>query len=212
MKNYLSAFCTFLLSLTCGLLITNAPSAWAEKADRDKPTTIEADTVTVDDLKKIQIFEGNVQLAKGTLLFRAEKIVVTQDDSGFQRSIATGGKTLPRFRQKREGRDDYIEGEAERIEYDAKTEKTDLFNRAWVKSGADEVRGQFISYDAKAESYVVTSGPNGTRAQSGSGERVRAVIQPRTKNNTPPASPIKPSQSMPLKTSPALVTSPSSAQ
>ena len=183
-----------LSCLALALLMSGSPAAQAEKADRDKPTNIEADTVTVDDIKKIQIFEGNVQLTKGTLIFRAERIVVTQDENGFQRSTSTGTKTLPRFRQKREGRDEYIEGEAERIEYDTKTEKTDFYDRAWVKSGIDEVRGQFISYDGKAENYVVTSGPNGTRAKPGSNERVRAVIQPRNTKpaNAVPASP-KPS-------------------
>lgn len=185
--------------IALAVLMSSAPAAYAEKADRDKPTNIEADTVTVDDIKKIQVFEGNVQLTKGTLIFRAERIVVTQDENGFQRSVSTGTKTLPRFRQKREGRDEYIEGEAERIEYDAKTEKTDFYNRAWVKSGMDEVRGQFISYDGKAENYVVTSGPDGTRAKPGSGERVRAVIQPRstTPANTPSSSTAPtPSQSL----------------
>lgn len=183
-----------LSCITLALLMSGSPAAQAEKADRDKPTNIEADTVTVDDIKKIQIFEGNVQLTKGTLIFRAERIVVTQDENGFQHSVSTGTNTLPRFRQKREGRDEYIEGEAERIEYDTKTEKTDFYTRAWVKSGMDEVRGQFISYDGKAENYVVTSGPNGTRAKPGSNERVRAVIQPRNTRpaNATPASP-KPS-------------------
>ena len=127
-----------------------------------------------------QIFEGNVQLAKGTLVIRAERIVVQQDDDGYQRGTAGGGTTRANFRQKREGLDEYIEGEAERIEHDARAEKTEFFGRARVKSGLDEVRGQFISYDARSEQYVVTSGPNGTRAPSGSRDRVRAVIQPRT--------------------------------
>lgn len=165
--------------LATSLIIVTCFSAHAEKADRDKPTNIEADKVTVDDQKKTQVFEGNVQMRRGTLLFRAERIVVTQDENGFQRSVATGAATLPHFRQKREGRDEHIEGEAERIEHDAKSEKTDFYSRAWVKSGQDEVRGQFISYDGKTETYVVTSGPNGTRAKPGSGERVHAVIQPR---------------------------------
>ncbi|MDK9701798.1 MAG: lipopolysaccharide transport periplasmic protein LptA [Sulfuritalea sp.] len=170
-----------------------ATAARAEKADRDKPVNLEADRVSVDDVKKVQIFEGNVQLVKGTLTIRAERIVVTQDDDGYQRGVATGGGGTPaRFRQKREGVDEYIEGEAERIEHDAKGEKTEFFNRAWVKSGLDEVRGQFISYDARTENYFVTSGPNGTRAKPGSGERVRAVIQPKNKEAgaavAPPAS------------------------
>ena len=174
-----------LAGITCLLLATGL--ARAEKADRDKPVNIDADRVSVDDVKKTQIFEGNVQLAKGTLVIRAERIVVQQDDDGYQRGVASGGSTLPNFRQKREAMDEYIEGEAERIEHDAKAEKTEFFGRARVKSGLDEVRGQFISYDARTEQYVVTSGPNGTRAPSGSRERVRAVIQPRNKDAAAPA-------------------------
>jgi lipopolysaccharide export system protein LptA len=166
-----------------------ATAAWAEKADRDKPVNIEADRVAVDDVKKVQVFEGKVQLVKGTLVIRAERIVVTQDDDGYQRGVATGTAGVPpRFRQKREGLEEYIEGEGERIEHDAKAEKTEFFNHAWVKSGLDEVRGQFISYDAQTEKYVVTSGLNGTQAQPGSGERVRAVIQPKNKEAGAPAS------------------------
>lgn len=178
-------------------LMLAAATVRAEKADQDKPVNLEADRVTVDDIKGIQTFEGNVQLVKGTLIIRAAKIVVIQDDSGYQRGTATGTETtLPRFRQKREGLDEYIEGEGERIEHNAKTEVTEFFNRAWVKSGLDEVRGQFISYDAKTEHYVVTNGPNGTKAKPESGERVRAVIQSRTKG-APPAAPAP--GSVPLK-------------
>jgi lipopolysaccharide export system protein LptA len=181
--------------------------ARAEKADRDKPVNIEADRVSVDDVRKVQVFEGNVQLVKGTLVIRAERIVVTQDDDGYQRGVATGtAGTPPRFKQKREGQDDFIEGEGERIEHDAKAEKTEFFNRAWVKSGLDEVRGQFISYDALTEKYVVTSGPNGTRAQAGSGERVRAVIQPKNKDAATPASRPSSVSAPVLKVAPGIAT------
>ncbi|MCF8184463.1 MAG: lipopolysaccharide transport periplasmic protein LptA [Polynucleobacter sp.] len=176
MKPYLQ------LVVIAGILLVPIASR-AELADRDKPVHIEADKVTVDDVKKVQTFDGNVQMVKGTLIIRAPRIVVTQDENGYQRGVATGTPSvLPRFRQKREGVDEYIEGEAERIEHDAKLEKTEFFNRAWVKSGLDEVRGQFISYDAKSENYFVTSGPDGTRAKPGSGDRVRAVVQPKNKD------------------------------
>ncbi len=179
MKHFLRLAAT--AGIACAMLA--AAGARAEKADRDKPVTIEADRVSVDDVKKVQTFEGNVQLVKGTLVIRAERIVVTQDDDGYQRGVATGSTSVPpRFRQKREGLDEYVEGEGERIEHDARAEKTEFFNHARVKSGLDEVRGQFISYDARTEKYFVTSGANGTRAQPGSGERVRAVIQPKNKD------------------------------
>ncbi|MCM2290017.1 MAG: lipopolysaccharide transport periplasmic protein LptA [Sulfuritalea sp.] len=185
-----------------------ATAARAEKADRDKPVNIEADRVSVDDVKQTQVFEGNVQLVKGTLIIRAERIVVTQDEDGYQRGVATGTPSvLPRFRQKREGVDEYIEGEGERIEHDAKAEKTEFFNRAWVKSGLDEVRGQFISYDARSENYFVTSGPNGTRAKPGSGDRVRAVIQPKNKDAAVPAASPAAGAAPALKPAP-IITSP----
>ena len=181
--------------------------AWAEKADRDKPVNIEADRVSVDDVRKTQVFEGNVQLVKGSLVIRAERIVVSQDDDGYQRGVATGTASAPpRFKQKREGQDDYMEGEAERIEHDARAEKTEFFNRAWVKSGLDEVRGQFISYDALTEKYIVTSGPNGTRAQPGSGERVRAVIQPRSKDGAAPSGRPSTVSAPALKVAPGIAT------
>ena len=179
------------LAAIAGILFATSP-AWAEKADAEKPVNIEADRVSVDDVKKLQTFEGNVQLVKGTLIIRAERIVISQDDDGYQRGVATGsGSALARFRQKREGIDEYIEGEAERIEHDAKSDKTEFFIRARVKSGQDEVRGQFISYDARNEQYVVTSGPDGTRAKPGSNERVRAVIQPKNKKEDAPVQPPK---------------------
>ena len=122
------------LAALAGILSCTGP-AWAEKADAEKPVNLEADRVSVDDVKKLQIFEGNVQLVKGTLIIRAERIVVSQDDDGYQRGVATGsGSALARFRQKREGVDEYVEGEAERIEHDARNEKTEFFMRARVKS------------------------------------------------------------------------------
>lgn len=163
----------------------------AEKADRDKPVNLEADRITVDDVKKVHVFEGDVQLIQGTLIIRCDKLIVTQDADGFQSGVATGGEGgLAHFRQRREGRAEYVEGEAERIVHDGKNEKTEFFQRAHVRSGNDEVRGQYISYDGKSENYLVTSGPSGTTAApvAGKDNRVRAVIQPKNKGDAKPAS------------------------
>jgi len=160
----------------------------AERADRDKPINLDADKITVDDARKVHVFEGNVQLTQGTLIIKADKIVVTQDANGNQVGVATGGAGgLARIKQKREGRDEYIEGEADRIENDSKADKSELFGHAKIRSGLDEVRGQYISYDGKTENYVVSNGPNGTVAQGAKAERVHAVIQPRIKDNAKPA-------------------------
>ena len=97
-------------------------------------------------------------------------------------------------------RDEYIEGEAERIVHDSRNEKTEFFVRGWVKSGLDEVKGHYISYDATTEKYVVTNDGSTKSATGQSQARVRAIIQPRGK--TAPAEdkstplPLRPEQSV----------------
>lgn len=171
-------------------LLTTAP-ALAEKADRDKPLLLDAGLLTVDDAKKVRIFTGDVRIAQGSLTILCEKLVVSDDPEGVQSGVATGGPGgLARFRQKREGKDEYVEGEAERIVYDGKAEKTEFFQRAHIKSGRDEVRGHYISYDGKSENYVVSSAPGGGASAPGPSDRVRAVIQPRKGvEQSPPAKP-----------------------
>ncbi|MDR0577797.1 MAG: lipopolysaccharide transport periplasmic protein LptA [Candidatus Accumulibacter sp.] len=158
--------------------------AHAEKGDQDKPINLEADRVSIDDINKVQIFEGNVVMTQGTMQLRAGRLVVTQDADGFQKGVATGGRGgLARFRQKRDGKDEYIEGEAERITHDARAEKTEFFVRAWIKSGQDEVKGHYISYEATTEKYLVTNSGNAKPAADGTPSRVRAVIQPKNKSD-----------------------------
>lgn len=159
--------------------------AMAEKADRDKPMQLEANRLSIDDAKKIQTLEGNVIISKGTLLLKAERIIITEDKYGFQKGSAFGGAGGKKatFRQKREGRDDYIEGEAERIEYDSNSEVLELFQRAQIRSGEDEVKGDYIWHDAVSEKFLARANDN--RSSNTAPGRVRAVIQPRSKGSTP---------------------------
>ncbi|WP_371324584.1 lipopolysaccharide transport periplasmic protein LptA [Dechloromonas sp. ZY10] len=169
-----------LLLATLGSLLA-ASTGHAERADRDKPMLLEANRVTIDDAKKQQILEGDVVLTKGTLVLKAERIVVSEDAYGFQKGIAFGSRNgLARFRQKREGRDEYVEGQAERIEYSSRDEIAELFHRAWVRSGEDEIKGDYIWYDAIGEKYMATIGDRKTPGTPAA--RVRAVIQPRNKS------------------------------
>lgn len=164
-------------ALTVGLaMLATAYPARAERADRDRPVNIEADRMNADDAQKTAVFEGRVVLTQGTLLIRADRLTVRQDKEGFQSGVALGKPAT--FRQKREGSDEYIDGEAERIEYDGRADRVQLFNRARLRrDGGDDVRGNYISYDAKTEFFSVQAAKD---APAGSGDgRVRAVIMPR---------------------------------
>ncbi len=166
-----------------GMLLLPA-LAWGEAADRNKPIELEADTVTVNDAKKTSTYAGNVVLTQGTLEIHADKLVVREDAEGFQHSTSTGNPTT--FKQKLEGRDEYMSGSAQRIEYDGRMDKVQLYTRAWVKRGEDIVQGDFISYDANAE-YAEVVGGNKTGNDSGSNGRVKAIIQPKNKQIVPGA-------------------------
>lgn len=170
----------FVLNLALALTLVSSP-ALAERADRNKPVDIEADRMSVDDRNKVHVFEGSVVLTQGSLVIHSDKLVVSQDAAGFQSGVATGtGTRLASFRQKREG-GGQVEGEAERIEYDSRNEQARLFRRARVASNGDEVRGNYIEYDALTENYLAAQAPGDTPAAPGSG-RVRAVIQPKGDN------------------------------
>ena len=168
----------WIITAACALFAGLAPPVFAEKADREQPVNIEADNLTVDDRNKVHVFEGNVILTQGSLEIRGDRLVVTQDAAGFQNGVATTSKGLATFRQRREGTSDYVEGEAERIEYDSRSEKAKLFNRAKVTSGGDQVTGHYIEYDAITENYLATNAPGSKPGTAPA--RVRAVIQPKS--------------------------------
>lgn len=171
----------FLLLLALAVF---ASPAQAAKADSEQPTNIEADQMAYDDVKQINTFTGNVVLTRGTLLMRAHRLVVIQDPQGFQfATLDAAPGSLATFRQKRDsGPDHWVEGEAERIEYDGKTETVKLFRRARLRRlegqrPSDEVEGASITYDSRAEFFTVNNTPTG-ESKPGAG-RIRAVIQPR---------------------------------
>ena len=152
--------------------------AISEEADRDKPIEIESDTMTVDDAKSISIYKGDVIMTQGTLIIQASELTVREDSQGFQHSTATGKPTT--FKQKRDGVDEYIEGRAERIEYDGHMDKVHLYSKASVQRGNDTVFGDYIMYDTNAEFAQALSGTtmddDGNTVKKG---RTRVIIKPK---------------------------------
>jgi lipopolysaccharide export system protein LptA len=168
-------------------------SAHAEKADSNKQTIIEADQGSSDEVKQTRTLTGNVVLTKGTLIVRAGRALVTTDPYGYQfTTFWAAPGTVATYRQKRDGGENlWVEGEAERIEYDDKTEIVKLFSRAKIKrlegvKTTDQVEGPFISYDSRKEFFAVEN--NNTGVNKPGGGRVKMVIEP---NKNAPAAPGK---------------------
>ncbi|HSV51208.1 MAG TPA: lipopolysaccharide transport periplasmic protein LptA [Burkholderiaceae bacterium] len=179
-----------LLILLALLLLGGA--AGAERADRSKPMNVEADALRYDDLKQTNVFTGRVVMTKGSIIIRGARLDVRQDPEGYQHGVVTaepGQRAF--FRQKREGLDEFIEGEGETIEYDGKADVVKFIKRGEMRryKGAvlnDEVAGAIVVYDNTTEVFTVdgnTSAPNSGNI----GGRVRAVLTPKSAASAPAA-------------------------
>jgi lipopolysaccharide export system protein LptA len=98
------------------LIVALSMPAQAERADREKPIHLEADRMSIDDVKKVKILEGNAVLIQGTM----------------------------------------------------------------------ELRTSRLSYDALNEKYLATTGGGTVKSATGAAQaRVRAIIQPKSKDEKP---------------------------
>jgi lipopolysaccharide export system protein LptA len=174
-----------LPTLLIALALLLALPARAEKADRDKPMNAEADALRYDDLKQTSVFTGNVVITKGTILIRGARVDVLQDAEGYQQAavIAEPGK-LAYYRSKREGVDETIEGEGERIEYDGRADNVKFIRQAVMRryvAGklADESHGTLIRYENTTDVFTVDGSVQAKPTAANPSGRVRAVLSPR---------------------------------
>jgi lipopolysaccharide export system protein LptA len=159
-----------------GLLAVLALAAFpaaAEKADREKEIVVNANRLTADDANKTSTFEGNVVVTQGTMRMTAERVTVREDAQRHKYYVANGNPVT--FRQKLDNSDEWVEGFAQRAEFDDRNDILRLYDHARVKRDQNEITGNFISYDMRKELAEVTGAPPGAPS---TGSRVKAVILP----------------------------------
>lgn len=162
---------------------------------------VEADKPgSVDLQRQVVVFNGNVVISQGTMVIRADRVEVKESPDGYRTAAAIGSASRPAsYRQKRDAAGEWVEGTADRIEYDARTDTLKFNGNAAVRrlrgaDAADEITGGAITWDNNAELFSVAGGaPSPTNP----GGRVRAILSPRIE--TAPAS--APAASAALKSS-----------
>ena len=175
---HLSAFSTLVLCAVC------LGPVMAENADRNKPMNAEADALRYDDLKQTSVFTGNVVITKGSTIIRGAQVDVRQDPEGYQQAVVVSAPNkLAFYRKKREGVDEFIEGEGARIEYDSRPDVVRFLGNAVLRRYkgavlADETTGSQINYDNTTDVFTVEGGAQNRTALNPSG-RVRALLSPR---------------------------------
>ncbi len=169
-----------LLVLAAGVR-AQAPQAVPAVPDRDQPMHAEADELRYDDVRKTNVFTGNVVITKGSIVIRGHRVEVRQDAAGNQFGLIEGRSKQPAFfRQQRQGLNEWIEGQAERIAYDSAASTVVLTGQAEMRrlKGTqvnDETLGDVIAYNSSTDEYKVQGRAAQAKTPPG---RVRLTLTP----------------------------------
>src|SRR4029079_9883331 len=164
-----------------GVALCGAPAAQAEKADREKNIEFQGDTGGGNAETKTGELVGHVIITQGTMSIQADRVTFKQNADNSLSATAYGNPV--RFREKRDGADDYYEGYAQRIVYDVEKRFVELFENALLKKAGDEIRSNYISYSAATENFSAEGRPDAKPAGAGDaplGARVRGTFQPKS--------------------------------
>jgi lipopolysaccharide export system protein LptA len=173
------------------LLVLLSPGAWGLDADREQPITIEADKASLNDKTGFSVYEGNVRLQQGTLIFTGNHMTVQLTDKKLDVIVLTGNPATAV--QRPQGKDTDQHAEAGRIEYYANDERVILLDKARVwETGAEEFRSERIVVNLKTDTVDAGGG--------GDSGRVHITLQPKDKGdkgsdsnrNRPDNDPIQP--------------------
>lgn len=160
--------------------------ASAERADSLKEVVIEADSADLDGVTGVRTLTGDVIVTRGTLVLKSDRAIVKETPEGYMHVtlLANSGKVAT-FRQKRDGGPNlWIEGQAERIEYDDRAELVHLYSKALVKElengkTTNQIDAPFISYDNRKEVMTTRNDVSGQTRPGGG--RSKVIIAPKRK-------------------------------
>jgi lipopolysaccharide export system protein LptA len=164
-------------------------AAVAEKADRSKPMEVLADKSGTADLQnQVSRFSGNVIINQGTMTIKADRVEIRQTPDGFHVGTAWGAAGAPvSYRQKRDGVNEFVEGVADRVEFDGRAEVLRFIGSGVVRrlrggETVDEITGALITWNHTSELFSVQGGTPTAANPTG---RVRAVLSPRPAASAP---------------------------
>ena len=164
-----------------------AGTAQAEKADRNKPMNIEADTLRYDDVKQLSIFTGNVVAIQNDTRLKSDKMIVyytSQEDTQKSNSKQTVKKIDVEGNVFLTTPEETASGD--RGNYDVEGEKIHLYDNVLLTRGTNTLKGRELVYDFASGKSVISGGNVATSGASKGKERVRALFVPEDKDTKKP--------------------------
>jgi len=172
--------------LVLAVLLAAVPGgAQALSTDREQPIVIEAGAAEADNRKQVTIYRGDVVITQGTLRITGDTVWIHYDDANTITKAVSVGKPA-KFRQRADGKDNYMTADAERMEYHADQDLILLLGNARYGEGEDRITAPRIVYDSrhgrvKAGANPEGSQTTGTTTQPDDSGRVRITITPKKK-------------------------------
>jgi lipopolysaccharide export system protein LptA len=165
-------------SLICALFAPQVLGsfAYAERADRRKPMVVDSGEYDGDNKAKVYNLRKNVTITQGTLKIIGDKGEVRGEPPT---TVAKLFGAPVCFRQKKDGSDEVMRGQGDRIEYDQGKERVEFFGKVIVHDGANEMRAEHVVYNMRTETFEVRDKPN---------SQARVVLVPREKDEPEVAS------------------------
>ncbi len=170
-------FRTGLLAWLNVAALFSAP-AWSLPDDNKQPINIESNSAkqtVIENGEKTEYF-GDVVLTQGSMLLKADTVVIFSADRVVTKMIAYGKPA--HFQQQSDPDKTPVMAYGNRIEYKLDTETIVLHNDASIIQNGTTVSGKRIDYNINTEQVKANSNNNG---------RVKMVLEPSDKTATAPA-------------------------
>lgn len=160
-------------AILSGLLaILVCPGLHAVSNDKDQPIQVEADKLEVRDDDNISIYSGNVRLVQGSMLIKSDQLTIHFDDDKNLVLMEMKGSPAT-FRQLDDDNQEML-GQADKLEYHELESLLVLMGNARFDNNGDTIEGSIIRINTEND-HIEAASPE-------SDERVRVVIQPKSKN------------------------------
>lgn len=157
------------------LLLASNP-ALALSSDKDKPMTIEADSVEIDDKKGITVYRGNVVVVQGTMNVKGDTLVIERVD-GEVKVVTVVGQPA-RYQQKPDEKDEMVYATARKLQVYPKRDLVRLERNARITQEGNVFTGNILEYDNKNDIIKAKGNISKTDTGPASKGRIKITIQP----------------------------------
>jgi lipopolysaccharide export system protein LptA len=147
---------------------------WAAETPERKPITVEADRLEMNNTTGVSRYQGNVVMTQGSLLLRADNVVLHSQGKTLQRAEASGSPVYIERPDPQSG--ELMKANAAFMAYQIPEGILEMKGEAHLWRGKDEFSGERIVYELDKR-VVRAGGQKNGEEQNG---RVKVILQPAT--------------------------------